>query len=500
MRRSLVTLAALLSVLLTQVPSASGLPFDSVRARVKILSLELDEAARILKDADDDSAEVAMERARLALYRGDCDLAVATLQRPDIEDDEDEGAHLLGVALGCARSSAATVILRDDAKGVVVRFHDDEDQSLFPLIVEAAAKIRDTLAKELGTRLPEPLWIDLVRDQLALSAHSGLPEQAAKTTGTVAVAKWGRVMMISPRGASNGYPWLDTLAHEMTHLVLSQATRERAPLWLQEGVAKHEETRWRDPTPFDATPSPDAVAMHGIKTGLALALTELGPSIAMLPSAEQAAVAFAEVHSFINFWVERNGPDALPKLLTAIRDQAPGSKPEDAIQSVSGISLADWDTRWRAQLSTQPAPLPAELAPGSHFEQGPQLARHRRLGELLLERGHHHAARHQLERAHALLPSEASVRCLLSRALWGEGEQVAAAELVARADDIHYPSARWWSLNHFFMLGDAVPHARLHALGHNPFNPPIPCHEMEEGEYPADPIHRAICLAAWRMP
>jgi len=474
-----------------------GLPFKAARARVRILTLELDEAAAILA-GDDDSAAGAIERGRLALYRGDCDGAQATLDRPDLEDS-DEGAALLAVAKGCARGSAATVILRDD-RGVVVRFQDDEDQVLFPLIADAAIAARESLARDLGTRLPLPVFIDLVRDQLTLCAMSGLPEQAAQTTGTVAVAKWGRVMMVSPRAAGQGYPWLDTLAHEMTHLVISQATAERAPLWLQEGVAKRQETRWREQTPFDNFPPPDAVAWQGIVRGLGLPLTELGPSIAMLPSPEHARVAYAEVVSFMHFWIDQAGAEALPKLFKEIRDALPGTEANTAIERVSGQTLAQWDRRWRAHLASKAPSLPAEYAPGAAFENGAKVARRRRLGQLLLERHHHRAAAHQLEKAHVLLPTESSLRSLLAQALRGQGREVEAAALVADPGDVHLPTGRWWSLHGLFQLDDALPKSRWHALGVTPLNPPIPCHELPAGEFPDDPLHRAICEAAWRMP
>ena len=41
---------------------------------------------------------------------------------------------------------------------------------------------------------------------------------------------------------------------------MSQGTLERAGLWLQEGVAKREETRWREPDPFDNMLPADVVA------------------------------------------------------------------------------------------------------------------------------------------------------------------------------------------------------------------------------------------------
>ena len=136
---------------------------------------------------------------------------------------------------------------------------------------------------------------------------TGLPYKSAQTTGTVAVAKWGRVTLLSPRASPHGYAWRDTLAHELTHLAVTRASRDQAPLWLQEGVAKREEVRWRAPGPFDERPSPDAIVQRGLELNLGLPLDKLGPSIAMLPSADAAMVAFAEVTSFVRFYVQSAG-------------------------------------------------------------------------------------------------------------------------------------------------------------------------------------------------
>jgi hypothetical protein len=496
--RHACVLATLIAAVVWLPKLAQALPFKALRARLAIMELELADAEAILA-GEDDEPEIALERARLQIYRGDCDGALAILERPDL-DEVDEHPLLLEVSKGCARGTAGTIILRDDARGVVVRFQDDADRSLFPIIVDTAVKARDMLTKELGTRLPDPVWIDLVRDQFTLAALSGLPERAAKTTGTVAVAKWGRVMMISPRAAPNGYPWLDTLTHEMTHLVLSQATRDRAPLWLQEGVAKRQEIRWRERTPFDGVPSSDAVAWYGIGKGLALPLDGLGPSIAMLPTPEQATVAFAEVNSFIEYWVRENGEDALPKLLEAIRDLGPAATVSEAIEKVSGKSLAKWDELWRAYLAGQHPTISDKLAPGGSVPEAADASRLRRLGQLLLGRGHAVEAHLELDAAHRLIPDDASIRCLYSDALARMGEEIQAAEMVGAPEEVIFPGGRWWSLHQHFQMGDALPHARRLALGHDPFDPPIPCHELGEGEWPANAIDAAVCQAAWQTP
>lgn len=482
--------------------AAQSLGIAALRARIAILDLEFGEADSLLEGAGD-QAEIVIERARLALYRGDCDGAVALLDRSDLRE-HDGAADLEPVAIGCARAMAASVT-RKDPRGVVVRFQDAADVALFPVLVDTALLVREMLARELGSRLPDPIVIDLVRDQLSLAALSGLPEKAAKTTGTVAVAKWGRVLLLSPRATPHGYGWLDTLAHEMTHLVLSKATRDRAPLWLQEGVAKRQELRWRARHPFDGVPSSDDIAATGIERGLGLPLTGLGPSIAMLPSAEQAMVAFAQVSSFVAYWVAESGEAALPKLLVEMRDAHAGADAAEAIKTVSGSSLDDWDTRWRSWLKAKPHAAPEEMMGGHELPSGSvvsfrEVAKKRRLAELLLARGHAKASALESKWALGLLPTDAGARCVHADARLLEGQREAAVKVVVSAGDVRAPTARWWSLHAFYGDKDALPNARSLAIGYDPYDAHVSCEELPEGQFPADAIRLELCVAARRRP
>jgi len=474
----------------------------ATRAHLAILDLDYDAASKLL-DGAGDSTEIALERARLALYRGDCDGAVALLDRPDLRE-HDGASEVAPVSLGCARATAAAVI-RKDPRGVVARFQDASDVALFPILADTALEVREVLTKELGARLPDPIFIDMVRDQLSLAALSGLPEKAAKTTGTVAVAKWGRVLILSPRAAPHGYGWLDTLAHEMTHLVLSKATRDRAPLWLQEGVAKRQEIRWRARHLFDGVPSSDDIAMTGIERGLGLPLTGLGPSIAMLPSAEQAMVAFAQVSSFVAYWVEQSGEEALPKLLVALRDAPAGADAAQAIKAVSGMSLDDWDARWRAALKAKPHQVPEEMMGGRELPKGAvvtfrEVAKKRRLAELLLVRGHAKAAGEESSRALTLLPTDSGVRCVHADAMLTQGDLAAATKLVIEPKDVRSPTARWWSLHELLGGAGRLPNADSLAVGLDPYEPHVACGELPSGRFPEDAIRRELCVAARRVP
>lgn len=465
-------------------------------ARGAILELDLAGAHTILDATESNDPVIAVERARLAVYEGNCDRAVELLSRADLAMS-DETRHIGDIARGCARATAATVTIVDKEKGVSVRLQDDEDQALVPFIVDVADKARSTLIKDLGVTLPSPLRIELVRDQLTLSAVTGLPYEAAQTTGTVAIAKWGRVTMLSPR--AHGYGWMDTLAHELTHLALTAGTRDKAPLWFQEGVAKREETRWREAWPHDDLPNNDAYAAVGIAMNLGRPLDKLGPSIAMLPSAEEASVAYAEVSSFVRFFASEIGDDALPRMVVKVKESKADDPAAGALKEISGMDLSAWDTRWRQYLAGVPKDIPDELKPGAKIPNMRQAAKAVRLGQLLFDRGHPRAAAVQHSVAHAAVPWEASVRCYLTAALLAGDQTEAAKHYVEKPDDIHGRSGRYWSL-HGLLHPQSEPRAYTLAIALDPLDPEIACEEKPSPQTPADPLRKALCEAARRIP
>lgn len=402
------------------------------KAEDAILALDYDKAREILAKADPNSPAVGLAKARLALYEENCDDAVALSRGKDLSTGNLDGQVVGDVSRGCARVTAATIVEKDEAQGVQIRFQDEDDRALFPLMVETVAKARASLTRDLGVDWKRPTRITVVRDLLSLSAMTGLPYQSAQTTGTVAVAKWGRVTILSPRASHHGYPWRDTLTHEMTHLAISMQSRERAPLWLHEGVARREEVRWRDPGPFDDRPSPDSVVMRGMELKLDLQLDKLGPSIAMLPSADAAMVAFAEVTSFVRFFVEtmteKGTPDALAKLLIQLRT---AKDVDEALKQVSGETLAQWDVKWRAMLAKKPKePLNPLYGLGGPLPGGNDTRERSRLAELLLGRNHPDEALMEIDKVPDNLLPDPSLRYIRGRILEAKGDSTAAEALV----------------------------------------------------------------------
>jgi hypothetical protein len=470
----------------------------AMRAHQMTLGLDYDDARRELSQADENDPAIQLERGRIALYEAECDTAAQLFARPDVAQTE-AGAGLGDIARGCARVTAALAGDVDRQNGVEIRYQDEADRAMTPLLVETVVKARDALTRDLGVSWPSPTRIIVVRDLLSLSAMTGLPYKSAQTTGTVAVAKWGRVTLLSPRASHHGYAWRDTMAHELTHLAVTRASQDRAPLWLQEGVAKREEVRWREPGPFDDRPSPDAIVTRGTELGLAIPLDKLGPSIAMLPSADAAMVAFAEVTSFVRYFASTAGPEALPKLLAELRA---GKAPDVALRDASGADLKAWDTRWRAYLAAKPREaIPALFGLGGEPPDVRDLRDRTRLAELLVGRDHAPEALLELDRIKtpgAL--DDSSVRYLRARTLEALGRGKDAEPLVANAKDVLSPYAPWWAIRGRFARlrgDDAVADPSFYeAVAIDPLDVESACEGIDRESRPKDPRQGPLCDAA----
>jgi hypothetical protein len=390
MRRTVLVLLVVLAGALAFERRARAALFGAVDLGAlsdAITEIDLERAQKLASGVEAQTPQFLLERARLLVYLGDCVGATAVLSNPAVTESK-EGAMLGEIAKRCARATAAGFVVEDKARGIWLRLQDDADKVFAPFVFDVAARSRDRIGAELGVDLPRPLRIDMVRDLFSLSAVTGLPLEAAETTGTLAVARFGRIIILSPRATRSGYHWEDTLAHELTHLLVTRATRDRAPLWLQEGVAKREENRWREERPFDPKDWAEETAARALRRGRQIGIDKLGPSIAMLPTPEAASTAYAEVQSFVTFFVREQG-DAALRLLFADLKGLGQDDPGSALRSVTGYDLEQWNRRWQHYLLTSAFGEGAKTvsAPSHGHLDARDLARRARLGDLLFEGG-----------------------------------------------------------------------------------------------------------------
>jgi len=508
--RRLLSLVAVATGLLAG-PRAHAALLTLDEATDAITALDVDRARTLLSKLDAKDPEVALQLARLALYEDDCDTAVTELEKAGVEKLK-ATKDLKPIAAGCARGSGGTLVVNDVTFGVRVRLQDDADLALVPLIGETIHKQLAVLEKDLGVKMPRPVRVNLVRDQATLSVMTGLPYDAARTTGTVGIAKYGRVIMLSPRAIPYGYGFRDTLAHELTHLALSRGTLDRAPLWLQEGVAKREEARWREATPIDGVSSPDVFAAKGLEAGLGRPLDGIGPSVAMLPSAQQAAVVYAEVTSFVRFLAgDRAGetptapsdPTVLPRLVKAL---ATAKDVDAALVEVTGKDLKAWDGIWRPWVMGKKA-LPDGAYPDPKAKRkDPRPARNAvRLGELLLARKHLAAARKELEPL-AGETKDPWIMAWVARGRLLGGDPTGAKALLdpfkVMGDSGLFWALRGDALRAIGVTGKETVQAYLEAIAHAPLSVEAACGWSDVAPEPTEfpsigrAVAQALCTAA----
>lgn len=513
MNRIVSTLALLALLPLASGPSRAESAPEGLEASARaiadaITELDLERATELLERTPP-SPGVTFQRARLAVYVGNCDSAEATLSTLP---ESPETLNLSRLARNCARATAGSLVVDRPEQGVWIRFQDAADEVLVPHISDVAVKSREAMVKDLGVDLPRPLRIDVVRDLFSLAAVTGLPLEAAETTGTVAVARWGRVTMISPRAAKHGYPWQDTLAHEVTHLALTRQSRDFAPLWLQEGIAKREEVRWREPRPFDEERDPHAIAREALLNGTSVGIDRIGPSIAMLPTPQAAAISYAEVESFMDFWIGKVGRAAFALLLTDMKGLST-RETDGAMISVTGYPLSYWIALWQEHLEALPEPPLPEV---------PELAESRlpaaqgvRLGDLLYARGRSDLAPEYYDDALATSPDKAAVRFRAAAARLAVGERDPASERLGELDSVSSLYGSWLGLHgHLLRLAEQQGEAeRMFELGISvdPLGEESACEGVSRRSAPAgahtaapaaslplptDPVRRRLCEAA----
>jgi hypothetical protein len=369
-----------------------------------------------------------------------------------------------------------------------VRYEPGPDEVLVPYAVDTLKAAAEALEKELGVTMVSPVRLEIYPDAESLARVSTLSVDAIRTTGTIALCKWGRLMIASPRALMHGYPWLDTIAHEYVHLLLTKVTLDRAPVWLQEGVAKFLESRWReDEATLPNEPASRRILHEAAMTDELLDFDQLHPSIALLPTQKAASLAFAQVSSFVASFYAQYGAEGLQKALKLVSD---GEDAKKALARVAGVPWKTLEGRWKDGLAKTPQAPAARLLPRYLSDEASEqdevasveLERARkflRLGDLLWARKRPGAASVEYGKAHQAAPGDPVVASRYARsAIAGGRPQDAIPPLTTTLElyPTHAPAlsslatARYRVSQH-----DAARDAAYRAIAHNPFDPQPHC-------------------------
>ena len=241
----------------------------------------------------------------------------------------------------------------------VVKYEAGPDELLAEWTLATLEAQRAFLEKELGYAPPEIVPIEIYPTGDKFATVTTLTRAEIETTGTIALCKFNRMMITTPGALAYGYPWRDTLAHEYVHYVVARMTGNKVPIWLHEGLAKYLEVKWRGAKGGDTTPTTQTVLAEALARNYFIPLEKMHPSIAKLPTAYDATLAFAEVESMISYSFDTWGSVGVRTLLEGLRD---GKEMDAALTAGFGVGLTGLEAKWKEHLTANPPKLIPELA------------------------------------------------------------------------------------------------------------------------------------------
>lgn len=375
-----------------------------------------------------------------------------------------------------------------------IRYQGPRDDVLMPWAEETLEAAYYEIGYSTGFWPEAPVRVEIYPKAEMLARVSSLPLEAVETTSTIGLCKYNKLMFASPRSTVRGYGWRDTLAHEYTHLVISKMTHDRVPVWLHEALAKYLERRWRGELVMTLEPSREDLLSERIEANNLITFDEMHPSIALLPSQEDASVAYAEVFTVIEYLVQRRGHGAIHDLLVAIRD---GAEVEEAFAIVVGEPWNVFEGSWMTWLRDERprTHLPGDFEPEIQLEglgdsagesgerdfaglENPRARDYLRLGQLLRGRDMIESSIVEYRKAEAIMGSyNPMVQSSMAKALI---DLERYDEALAAVDEVRawYPS---YYLSHLYR-GEALNALARHdealvsfedAVGVNPFDPRV---------------------------
>lgn len=220
------------------------------------------------------------------------------------------------------------------------RGDDKFGQALFDQANVALDRLENTIGVKVDNQVKIFIYgshQDLL-DAIAVGAQEWTGGQAFTDYGVVVIG-------ITPGNLDWG---LKATTHELTHLVIHQATDNPygdLPRWLDEGLAVYNE----DPQNLDSQFRHSFEA--AVKSNSLMTLQTLSSSFPADPDA--ANLAYGESGAVVKFIIDTYGGDAMKKLLDIFSE---GELYDKALLAALGVDTHGLDNAWRASLGLPPLP------------------------------------------------------------------------------------------------------------------------------------------------
>jgi tetratricopeptide (TPR) repeat protein len=488
MRRKAIVFIFLVIILPSVGRTAPKEAIDSPTAKLEAwdVSEAWREVNRLLGDEPNDPKLLELA-SHIAFHQGDYQEASKLMKQALGRGGEDEKrkafASFIEETLGVLSS-----FKRVESPHFIISLDEKQDGILTDYLIDSLEKTYQVMAQQYGFQPSEKIRIEVFPNARAFYLATTLSVRDIEVTGAVGIAQFNKLMMLSPRALVHGYRWLDAISHEYMHYLIFKMTKNKAPIWFHEGMAKYEETRWRN-GPSYLSSFYQTLLARALSQGKLIRFEQMEPSLVQLENPEDVQLAYAEAASAIEFILMKSGYGGLQKVMgqMASTDQKGGG---EAIQEVLGLPFPQFEENWRGFLSAKGYKEIAgvhghryKIKEGKYDEERMDteeikslVAKNKaHLGDLLKERGRIEAA--VLEYRRALEESRDSVTIMkkLSSALTTMARYDEALQLLKRAKDISsdHPSI-FTALGQTYLKLKNLKEARdafQEAIQINPFDP-----------------------------
>ncbi len=340
------------------------------------------------------------------------------------------------------------------SENFLIRYSNPKDIILAEYAKDVLEKSRYEIGLDLEIYPEEPVIVEIYPDMNSFTLASTLPAQNVEKTGVVGICKFNRIMILSPRLLPKGYTWADTLAHEYVHYLLFLKSENTVPVWLHEGIAKYEEKRWKEKQTDVISPFYETILSEALENDELVPIEKMHPSLAMLDSARQAQLAFAQSGTMVDYLEDNWGQDALTSLIDSLRET---DDYKLAIEKVAALEFSEFYDSWENDLRSKGLEerIPDVKVKGARIKNTEKESSdgsedlvdienfrakdYTRLGDLLKQRGRLNPASYEYEKALALDPYSPIISSRLASTLNAMGESNKAREILHPVLDL-YPN------------------------------------------------------------
>jgi tetratricopeptide (TPR) repeat protein len=367
----------------------------------------------------------------------------------------------------------------------------DRDWVLAAPALEALEAAYERVGRWLEVFPEEKVRVEIIPTTEDFEAVSSLKKSEIETAGAVGICKFNKIMLLSPRLLLRGYSWLDSLVHEYLHYLLVKVTANKAPIWVQEGVARYGETLWRSGSSLYLQKREESLLARGLREESLVPFGKMDPSLVRLPTMEAVSLAFAECALAVDFLIRSWKEEGLHRFLEAL-SRGPRGGTDAALRNSIGLGMEDFEERWLVFLGEQDfREVRGLVVPdfrirgggGGEEEDGWDLRRwqplesqrHVKLGDMLRKRERYRAGLKEYLKALEAAPASPFVINKVGRALLDLSRPVEAAERFREAIAIHPDyGTSYANLASALQETESWEEARValeRSLAINPFNP-----------------------------